>query len=103
MAPAEHQRRQSDAVDLRDLDSVPVDLLLVLERNIPDLTKMSVFYMALGTQEELREQIIQDAIDSACLQEPLPTDDVEFRRRMEDGKSAPGAIGQEVARLVHAC
>ncbi len=73
-----------------------------LERNIPDLTKMSVFYMPLGTAEELREQIIDVAIDRAFLEEPLPTDDVDFRRRLEVGRSRLNLIAQEVARQAHA-
>jgi ATP-dependent helicase HrpA len=73
-----------------------------LERNIPDLTKMSVFYMPLGTAEELREQIIDVAIDRAFLEDPLPTDEVDFRRRLEVGRSRLNLIAQEVARQAHA-
>jgi ATP-dependent helicase HrpA len=73
-----------------------------LERNIPELTKMSVFYMPLGTAEELREQIIDVAIDRAFLEEPLPADEAAFRRRLEVGRSRLNLIAQEVARLAHA-
>ncbi len=73
-----------------------------LERNIPELTKMSVFYMPLGTAEELREQIIDVAIDRAFLEEPLPADEPAFRRRLEVGRSRLNLIAQEVARLAHA-
>jgi ATP-dependent helicase HrpA len=69
-----------------------------LERNIPDLTKMSVLYMPLGTAEELREQIIDVAIDRAFLEDPLPTDEGEFKRRLEQGRSRLNLIAQEVAR-----
>jgi ATP-dependent helicase HrpA len=73
-----------------------------LERNIPELTKMSVFYLPLGTAEELREQIIEVAIDRAFLEEPLPGDEVDFRRRLEVGRSRLNLIAQEVARQAHA-
>lgn len=46
-----------------------------LEKNIPDLQKMAVAFMPLGTQEELRSQIIDVAIDRAFLQDPLPTNE----------------------------
>jgi ATP-dependent helicase HrpA len=51
------------------------DALKYLEKNIPDLQKMAVAYMpcALGTQEELRRQIIDVALERAFLVEPLPT------------------------------
>jgi ATP-dependent helicase HrpA len=73
-----------------------------LERNIPDLTKMSVLYMPLGSAEELREQIVDVAIDRAFLEDPLPTDEVEFKRRLEQGRSRLNLIAQEVARQAHA-
>ena len=73
-----------------------------LERNIPELTKMSVYYMPLGSAEELREQIVDVAIDRAFLEEPLPTDEVDFRRRLEVGRSRLNLIAQEVARQAHA-
>ncbi len=76
--------------------------LKFLERNIPELTKMSVYFMPLGTAEELREQIIDVAIDRAFLEDPLPTDDAEFKRRLEQGRSRLNLIAQEVARQAHA-
>jgi ATP-dependent helicase HrpA len=51
------------------------DALKYLEKNIPDLQKMAVAFMPLGTQEELREQIIDVALDRAFLLEPLPADE----------------------------
>jgi ATP-dependent helicase HrpA len=73
-----------------------------LEKNIPDLTKMSVLFMPLGTAEELREQIVDVAIDRAFLEDPLPGDEVDFRRRIEVGRSRLNLIAQEVARQAHA-
>lgn len=73
--------------------------LKYLEKNIPDLQKMAVAYMPLGTQEELREQIIDVALDRAFLQDPLPADADAFRRRIEEGRTRLNLIAQEVARL----
>ena len=55
------------------------DALKYLEKNIPDLQKMAVAYMPLGTQEELREQIIEVALDRAFLLDPLPADEAGFQ------------------------
>ena len=53
-------------VGLRRLFALQIrDALKYLEKNIPDLQKMAVAYMPLGTQEELRGQIIDVAIDRA--------------------------------------
>ncbi|MFY8102915.1 MAG: ATP-dependent RNA helicase HrpA [Ramlibacter sp.] len=87
-------------VGLRRLFALQIrDALKYLEKNIPDLQKMAVGYMALGTQEELREQIIAVAVDRAFLQEPLPADEAAFKRRMEEGRSRLTLIANEVARL----
>jgi ATP-dependent helicase HrpA len=73
--------------------------LKYLEKNIPELQKMAAAYMALGTLEDLREQIIGLALDRAFLAEPLPTDEGQFRQRIEEGRSRLTLIAQEVARL----
>ena len=75
------------------------DALKYLEKNIPDLQKMSVAYMPLGTSEELRTQIIDVAIDRAFLQEPLPSDEFAFKKRLEEGRGRLTLIANEVARL----
>ncbi|MBB4842047.1 ATP-dependent helicase HrpA [Paucibacter oligotrophus] len=72
--------------------------LKFLEKNIPDLQKMSVLYMSLGTAEELREQIIGLALERAFLAEPLPKNEFEFKARLEEGRSRLNLIAQEVAR-----
>jgi ATP-dependent helicase HrpA len=84
------------------------DALKYLEKNIPDLQKMAVAYMPVGrntdgtgggTQEELRNQIIDVALDRAFLLDPLPTDEYAFKRRMEEGRGRLTLIANEVARL----
>ena len=76
--------------------------LKFLEKNIPDLQRMSVLFMGLGTAEELRDQIIGVALDRAFLGDPLPTDPFAFKKRIEEGRSRLNLIAQEVARAVHA-
>lgn len=84
------------------------DALKYLEKNIPDLQKMAVAYMQVGrnadgtgggTQEALRNQIIDVALDRAFLLDPLPTDEFAFKRRMEEGRGRLTLIANEVARL----
>lgn len=75
------------------------DAIKYLEKNIPDLQKMSVAFMPLGTVEELREQIIEVALDRAFLLDPLPSDEASFRRRVEEGRGRLTLIANEVARL----
>jgi ATP-dependent helicase HrpA len=74
--------------------------LKFLEKNIPGLQQMGMQFMALGTQEELRDQIIQAGLDRACLQEPLPKNADEFNRRKEEGKARLNLLVNEIARLI---
>jgi ATP-dependent helicase HrpA len=69
-----------------------------LEKNIPELTKMASAYMALGTAEELRQQIIDLALDRAFGNEPLPSDARSFQARLDDGRPRLVLIAHEVAR-----
>ncbi len=75
------------------------DALKYLEKNIPDLQKMAVGYMPLGTQEELREQIVEVALDRAFLLDPLPANEADFRKRVDEGRGRLTLIANEVARL----
>lgn len=75
------------------------DALKYLEKNIPDLQKMSVAYMPLGTSDELKAQIIDVALDKAFLLDPLPTNADDFNRRITEGRGRLTLITNEVARL----
>ncbi|PRE02249.1 ATP-dependent RNA helicase HrpA [Burkholderia multivorans] len=70
-----------------------------LEKNLPGLREMAMQYMSLGTQDELRDQLIDTALDRACLQDPLPDDDASFHARRDEGRSRLNLLAQEIARL----
>jgi ATP-dependent helicase HrpA len=76
------------------------DQLKFAEKNIPGLQQMGMQFMSQGTQEELRDQIINKAIEIACLQDPLPTDAASFNKRKDEGKGRLGLLINEIARLV---
>jgi len=75
------------------------DALKYLEKNIPDLQKMAVAYMPLGSADELRQQIIEVALDRAFLLDPLPSDELSFKKRIDEGRGRLTLIANEVARL----
>jgi ATP-dependent helicase HrpA len=84
------------------------DALKYLEKNIPDLQKMAVAYMQVGrspdgtgggTADELKAQIIDMALDRAFLLDPLPNDEITFKRRIDEGRGRLTLIANEVARL----
>ena len=94
---------------LRRLFSLQIkDALKYLEKNLPDLIKMSTSYMLVGrandnsgggTADELRQQIIEVALDRAFLMEPLPICGADFKKRLDEGRGRLTLIASEVARL----
>jgi ATP-dependent helicase HrpA len=75
------------------------DALKYLEKNLPELQKMAVAYMPLGTLEDLREQILEVALDRAFLLDPLPATAADFQQRLDEGRGRLTLIANEVARL----
>ncbi|WP_240162418.1 ATP-dependent RNA helicase HrpA [Glaciimonas sp. PAMC28666] len=73
--------------------------LKFLEKNIPGLQQMGMQFMALGSQEDLRDQIISAGLERACLQLPLPANAAQFNQRKDEGKSRLGLLCNEIARL----
>ena len=97
---------------LRRLFSLQIkDALKYLEKNNPELQKMAITYLQVGksadgsgggTIEELREQIVSVALDRAFLLDPLPTNEADFKRRIDEGRGRLTLIAVEVARLAGA-
>ncbi|PHV08653.1 ATP-dependent RNA helicase HrpA [Janthinobacterium sp. BJB412] len=88
-------------VGLRRLFALQLkDQLKYIEKSIPGLQQMGMQFMALGSQEELRDQIIHKALDIACLQDPLPIDAASFNKRKDEGKSRLVLLVNEIARLL---
>ena len=84
---------------LRRLVSLHIrDALKYLDKNLPDGQKMAVAYMGLGTEQELRQQILNLALDRAFLQDPLPHDAASFQRRIDEGRGRLTLIANEIAR-----
>jgi ATP-dependent helicase HrpA len=74
--------------------------LKYLEKNLPGLNQMAMQFMALGTLDELRRQLIDLSCARACLVEPWPTDTATFRARCLEAKPRIGLLAQEICRLV---
>lgn len=104
--PQAAQARHRDG--LRRLFALQIrDALKYLEKNLPGLQAMASAYMQVGksesgtgggTQEELRQQIIELALERAFLIEPLPTDEAAFKKRIEEGRARLTLIASEIAR-----
>lgn len=76
------------------------DQLKFLGKNINGLAQMSMQYIKLGSQEELRDQILQASLEAAFMYHPLPDKQSEFEKRKNEGKSRIGLICNELARII---
>jgi len=70
-----------------------------LNKNLPELTRMGMLCMGLCTQEALRDQIVDAALEQACLMQPWPVDEATFTQRCQQGRTRVGLLAQEIARL----
>ena len=74
--------------------------LRFVEKDLPDMTKMAMQFMALDTAEALRDQIVGTAIERASLADPLPADHDAFHRRRDEARTRIVLIANETARQV---
>ncbi len=76
--------------------------LKAAEKNLQGLQQAAFAYMSLGSAEELRQQVLDAALDLAFLGEPLPGDAQAFERRLAEGRPRLQLLAQEMARLAGA-
>ena len=92
---------QAHRAGLRRLFALPLrEPLKAAEKNLQQALQQAAFaYMPLGTAEELREQVLDAALDLAFLGDPLPVDAQAFERRLAEGRPRLQLLAQEMARL----
>jgi ATP-dependent helicase HrpA len=66
---------------------------------LPELRAMAIQYMALGTEKELKEQLVAATLERTCLMAPLPTDEKSFSERRDAAKGRILLVVQEIVRL----
>ncbi len=69
---------------------------------LPELRAMAIQYMALGTEKELKEQLVAATLERTCLMAPLPTDEKSFTERRDAAKGRILLVAQEIIRQVGA-
>jgi ATP-dependent helicase HrpA len=67
---------------------------------LPGLRELALAFMALGTEKELKEQLVAVTLERTCLMDPLPADEPAFAARREAARGRILLVSQEILRLV---
>jgi len=67
---------------------------------LPGLREIALQFIALGTEKELREQLIAVTLERTCLMDPLPTENSAFVTRRDAARGRILLVAQEILRLV---
>jgi ATP-dependent helicase HrpA len=67
---------------------------------LPGLRELALQFMALGTERELREQLVAVTLERTCLMDPLPADEAAFATRREAARGRILLVAQEILRLL---
>ncbi|MGB7988618.1 MAG: DUF3418 domain-containing protein, partial [Candidatus Methylophosphatis roskildensis] len=70
-----------------------------IEKSLPGLRDMGMLFMQLGTEAELKAQLVDATLDRTCMLEPLPQDAASFARRVQEARPRITLVAQELARL----
>ncbi len=64
------------------------------------LREIALQFMALGTEKELREQLVAVTIERTCLMDPLPIEESAFAARRDAARGRILLVAQEILRLL---
>ncbi|HEX8987878.1 MAG TPA: ATP-dependent RNA helicase HrpA [Rhodocyclaceae bacterium] len=69
-----------------------------IDKSLP--RELGLLYMPLGTESELKEQIVAATLDRTCMGDPLPTTRRDFEARATAAKGKVTLVAQEIGRLL---
>ena len=97
--PSEEKAAEQERLDLRGRFMLALkEQLKFVDKNLP--RELGMQFMALGSEKELKEQIVAATLDRTCLVAPLPESDQEFETRAAAAKGRVVLVAQEIARLL---
>ncbi|OHC70735.1 MAG: ATP-dependent RNA helicase HrpA [Rhodocyclales bacterium RIFCSPLOWO2_02_FULL_63_24] len=67
---------------------------------LPGLRELALQFIALGTEKELKEQLVAVTLERTCLMDPLPTEESAFAARREAARGRILLVAQEILRLL---
>ena len=75
------------------------DQVKFIEKSLPGLRDMGMLFMPLGSEAELKAQLVGATLDRTCMLAPLPVDAASFGQRVAEAKPRITLVAQELARL----
>ena len=73
-----------------------------IEKGLPGVRDLTLQFMHMGSDQDLRDQLVAAALERTCLVEPLPANAAEFAARRESARAKVLLVAQEIARLLKA-
>jgi ATP-dependent helicase HrpA len=67
---------------------------------LPGLRETALQFISLGSEKELREQLVAVTLERTCLMDPLPNDESAFAARREAARGRILLVAQEILRLL---
>ncbi|MCF8150408.1 MAG: ATP-dependent RNA helicase HrpA [Burkholderiaceae bacterium] len=93
-ARAEHRR------GLARLFALQLSAQVKAIEKLPGLRDTALQFMALGSEKELREQLVAVTLERTCLMDPLPAEKSAFATRRDAARGRVLLVAQEILRLI---
>ena len=71
-----------------------------VEKGLPGLRDLALLFMPLGTEQELKEQLVASTLERTCMSSPWPANEAEFLACVETAKTKFVLVAQEIARML---
>jgi ATP-dependent helicase HrpA len=75
------------------------DQVKYIEKSLPGLRDMAMQYMNLGSEPELRAQLVAATLERCCMMDPWPQDAAAFATRRDEARPRISLVAQEIGRL----
>ena len=95
----EEKAREVHRAGLRRLFALALkEQVKFVEKNLP--RELGMLFMALGTESEMKAQVVAATLERTCMGEPWPASQAEFEARALAAKGKLTLVAQEIARLL---
>jgi ATP-dependent helicase HrpA len=99
----EDKAREMHRAGLRRLFALALkEQVKSIDKGLPGMRELAMQFMAMGTERELKDQLLATTLNRVCMSTPLPTNRGEFEARVAAVKPRFVLVANEIMRLVGA-